>query len=185
MCDCAASGVVVSCAPGTLICGCFRLCSFCWCDVASRVVWYGCVSLGVASSLASSSSISEYQSVVCASVRCACVTSCFSELLLVFTVLSASGFVLLGSLCGTIFVSAGLLTLISKVATGSGTLLLGSFTRCSVFCMRCFAVLVLALMLIVTSISSGWRASVFGPFSAGFAGAVSYTHLTLPTNREM
>ena len=81
-----------------------------------------------------------------------------------FAFVSALGFILLGSLCGTIFVSAGLLTLISKVATGSGTLLLGSFTRCSVFSMRCSAVLVLAVMLIVTSIPLGWSASVFGPF---------------------
>ena len=101
------------------------------------------------------------------------MTSCSLEVLPVSTVSPVLGFILLGLLLGTVSVLVGLLTLISRVATGFVALLLGPFGRCPVVCMHCFVVLVFALMLIVTSISSGWLGSVFGPFFAGFVGTCS------------
>ena len=177
MYGCGSSGVAVCPAPGVVLCGCPRFCSSCWCGVVSCVGWYGLVSSGKAFSSVSSSSISEYQSILCASVRCAFVTSCSLEVLPVSTVFPMLGFILLGLLLGTVPVLVGLLTLISRVATGFVALLLGSFGRCPVVCMHCFAVLVFALMLIVTSISLGWLGSVFGPFLAGFVGTCSMSRV--------
>ena len=133
------------------------------------------MSFGVASPSISSSSISEYQSILCASVRCAFVTSCSLEVLPVSTVFPVLGFILLGLLLGTVSVLVGLLTLISRVATGFVALLLGPFGRCPVVCMHCFVVPVFALMLIVTSISLGWLGSMFGPFFAGSVEMCSFS----------